>query len=54
MLPAGITVKRLQHLADGSILLKSDNPAYEADRLPKDDGDELKIIGRVGLVLQAI
>lgn len=51
---AGITVKRLQHMADGSILLKSDNPAYEPDRLPKDDGDELKVIGRVGLVLQAI
>ena len=51
---SGITVKRLQHLADRSILLKSDNSAYEADRLPKDDGDELKVIGRVGLVLQSI
>jgi hypothetical protein len=50
----GITVKRLQRLADGSVVLKSDNPAYEPDRLPRDEADELKVLGRVGLVLQAI
>lgn len=50
----GITVKRLQHLADGTVLLKSDNPAWEPDKLPKDEADELSVIGRVALVLQSI
>jgi transcriptional regulator with XRE-family HTH domain len=50
----GILVKRLQHLANGSIILKSDNPSYTSDTLPRDDADDLKILGRVGLVLQSI
>jgi phage repressor protein C with HTH and peptisase S24 domain len=51
---SGVIVKRLQHMADGSLMLKSDNPAYEPERLPRDEADELSVIGRVGMVLQSI
>jgi len=50
----GIIVKRLQHLANGSLILKADNPAYAPETLPRDEADELRVIGRVGLVLQEI
>ncbi len=50
----GIIVKRLQHFADGSLLMKSDNPAYEPEKLPRDEADELRAIGRVGLTLQSL
>jgi len=51
---SGIIVKRLQHLANGSVILKSDNPAWGPETLPRDEADELRVLGRVGLVLQSI
>jgi phage repressor protein C with HTH and peptisase S24 domain len=49
-----ILVKRLQQRMDGSIALRSDNPAYEEERLPRDEADELQVIGRVRMTLKAV
>lgn len=40
-------VKRVELRLDGSLLVKSDNPAYEPIILPRDDADELRVIGKV-------
>jgi phage repressor protein C with HTH and peptisase S24 domain len=40
-------VKRTQPRLDGSLTLISDNPAYEAEHLPPDWADTVKIVGRV-------
>jgi hypothetical protein len=49
-----LVVKRLQIKTDGTIILKSDNPAYEDELLPRDEADSLEIIGRVGMVLRSL
>ncbi|MEI9885959.1 MAG: S24 family peptidase [Rhizomicrobium sp.] len=49
-----LVVKRLQLKTDGTVILKSDNPAYEDEVLPRDEADSLEIIGRVGMVLRSI
>jgi phage repressor protein C with HTH and peptisase S24 domain len=40
-------VKRVELRLDGSLLVKSDNPSYEPIILPRDDADELRVIGKV-------
>jgi len=49
-----IFVKLLQRLGNGGWLLKSDNPAWEPDRLPKDEADQVRILGRVRQVFRAV
>ena len=51
---SGINVKRLQHLASGAVVLMADNPAYQPETLPRDEADELAVLGRVGIVLRSI
>ncbi len=48
-----LLVKRLQRHADGSLSLISDNRAYDPDRLPRDDADNLEIVGRVKWVFRS-
>lgn len=43
--------RRVQHLADGSIRLSCDNPAYVSEIIPVADRDGLKIIGSCFSVL---
>ncbi len=50
----GVLVKRLQWRADGSLAMISDNKAYEQERLPRDDADVLRIIGRVRMVFKSV
>lgn len=40
-------VKRVELKLDGSLLVKSDNPAYEAMTIRSDSADELRVIGKV-------
>jgi phage repressor protein C with HTH and peptisase S24 domain len=40
-------VKRMQPRLDGSLTLISDNPAYEAEHVPQDQTDTVRIVGRV-------
>jgi phage repressor protein C with HTH and peptisase S24 domain len=40
-------VKRLQALRDGSLLIKSSNPAYAPETVPAEEADQLFITGRV-------
>lgn len=40
-------VKRMQPRLDGSLTLISDNPAYEAEHVPRDQADTVRIVGRV-------
>ncbi len=49
-----VFVKKLQRLADGGWLLKSDNPDYEADRLPRDEAENITILARVRKVFKAV
>jgi phage repressor protein C with HTH and peptisase S24 domain len=42
-----LIVKRLQRGFDGSIMIKSDNPAYETQIIQEDQIEQLAIIGRV-------
>ncbi len=42
-----LLAKRLQRLTDGTIIIKSDNPAYESETVPKDAAEALHVIGRV-------
>lgn len=41
-----LMVKRIQKMADGSLIIKSDNPAYKEQIIPKYQVESLKIIGR--------
>ncbi|HEY2070680.1 MAG TPA: S24 family peptidase [Rhizomicrobium sp.] len=50
----GVLVKRLQRRADGSLLMISDNPAYKPEELPRDDADNLHLIGRVKFVFRRL
>jgi phage repressor protein C with HTH and peptisase S24 domain len=40
-------VKRIQQSSDGTLIVTSDNPGYEPDRIPKNRVDDVHIIGRV-------
>lgn len=40
-------VKRVELKLDGSLLVKSDNPSYEPITFPRDEADDLRIIGKV-------
>ena len=40
-------VKRIDLRLGGQLLVKSDNPAYEDIVLPRDEADELRVIGKV-------
>lgn len=42
-----LLAKRLQRSFDGSVIIKSDNPAYSQITVPKDQVTELHIVGRV-------
>lgn len=42
-----LLVKRIQHNLDGSVMIKSDNPRYEAATLQVDQLESLNIVGRV-------
>lgn len=50
----GLIVKRLQKRSDGTVVLLSDNPAYKPEILPRDEADDLEVIGRVGMVFRSI
>jgi len=42
-----LLVKRIQKRIDGSVIIKSDNAAYETETINSDAADALKIVGRV-------
>lgn len=42
-----LLVKRIQSKLDGTIVIKSDNPAYEPEVLKADDAERLAVVGRV-------
>ncbi len=50
----GVLVKRLQWRSDGSLMMISDNRAYEPETLPRDDADNLRLIGRVRMVFKSV
>jgi phage repressor protein C with HTH and peptisase S24 domain len=50
----GVQVKRLSRRADGSLLLISDNPAFPQEELPRDEAEDLKLIGRVKFVFRRL
>lgn len=47
VLAGQVMVKRLQLLFDGSIMLISDNPRYQPERIDKTDVEGLQVEGRV-------
>lgn len=40
-------VKRVQHLVDGTLILISDNPAYQPEKLPRDVARNVRVVGRM-------
>ncbi len=42
-----IMVKRLQRTRDGGLIIKSDNPIYEPERVPHKELEEVDVRGRV-------
>ncbi|MBF0117033.1 MAG: helix-turn-helix transcriptional regulator [Magnetococcales bacterium] len=42
-----LQVKRLTLLIDGSVVIKSDNPGYQAETIPPEKRDLLHVVGRV-------
>lgn len=44
---ASFVVKRVQHLLNGTVLIKADNPAYASETLPSETAASLRCIGRV-------
>ncbi len=42
-----LLIKRPQRLPDGALVLRSDNPVYQAVTYPAGQVDELRIVGRV-------
>lgn len=42
-----LLVKRIQRKLDGSVVIKSDNQAYEPEILPKERVESVRIVGRV-------
>jgi len=50
----GVLVKRMQWRSDGSLIMISDNKAYEPEPIPRDDADDLRLIGRVRMVFKSV
>lgn len=50
----GLSVKRLQRLSDGAVIVSADNPAYEAERLAPERARELPVVGRVLWIGRAV
>jgi phage repressor protein C with HTH and peptisase S24 domain len=44
---SSLVAKRFQRLFDGTVSIKSDNPIYKEEVVPKDAASELNLIGRV-------
>ena len=44
---ASFVVKRIQHLLNGAILIRADNPAYASETLRSEEAAKLRCIGRV-------
>lgn len=42
-----LLAKRVQRLIDGTLIIKSDNPAYQPQTIPPSEIDRLRVIGRV-------
>jgi phage repressor protein C with HTH and peptisase S24 domain len=42
-----LLVKRIQTKLDGTVVIKSDNPAYESEFLARDEAESLIVLGRV-------
>ncbi len=42
-----LLIKRIQRLFDASVLVKSDNPAYQTQTLSKTQAEDLQVIGRL-------
>lgn len=40
-------VKRVQHLFDGTLVLISDNPAYQREEIPRDSARNVRVVGRM-------
>ena len=51
---AGVHFRRIQHMADGSLRLSCDNPAYAADVVPAADRDRLQIIGHCHSLVRSV
>lgn len=51
---AGVHFRRIQHMADGSLRLSCDNPAYAADVVPAVDRDRLQIIGHCHSLVRSV
>lgn len=51
---AGVHFRRIQHMADGSLRLSCDNPAYAADVVPATDRDRLQIIGHCHSLVRSV
>jgi phage repressor protein C with HTH and peptisase S24 domain len=50
----GVLVKRLQWRSDRSLVMISDNKSFEPELLPRDDADDLRLIGRVRMVFKSV
>ena len=50
----GVHFRRIQHLADGSLRLSCDNPAYTAEVVQAIDGDQLEVIGSCHSIVRAV
>jgi len=49
-----LLIKELRRRSDGTLALISHNPSYQPEELPRDEADELEIIGRVGMVFKSV
>lgn len=43
----GVFAKRIQHLLDGMLSIRCDNPAYKEQLVPKEAAESLRVLGRV-------
>lgn len=42
-----LLVKRIQQMMDGSLVIKSDNPAYSPETVPAEQAGDVRVVGRV-------
>jgi phage repressor protein C with HTH and peptisase S24 domain len=49
-----LLIKELRRRSDGTLALISHNPSWPPEELPRDEADELEIIGRVGMVFKSV
>lgn len=50
----GVQVKRLQRRGDGSLMLISDNAVFQPEILPRDEAEDIDLIGRVKFVFRRV